>query len=58
MKVPHGSEILDVAAGSGIISCLLQLKKYSTQDAMDDNMDVIRKQKAFNLYKEYMPCAI
>jgi len=28
MKVPHGSEILDVAAGSGILSCLLQSKGY------------------------------
>ena len=28
MKVPHGSEILDVASGSGILSCLLQSKGY------------------------------
>jgi len=58
MKVPHGSEILDVAAGSGILSCLLQLKGYSTLDALDENMDVIRELKALNLYREYIPCAV
>jgi len=55
MKVPHGSEILDVASGSGILSCMLQNFGYSNVDALDEDWDVIDALKAHNLYRNYIP---
>ncbi|XP_023326874.1 uncharacterized protein LOC111700238 isoform X2 [Eurytemora carolleeae] len=54
MKVPHGSEILDVAAGSGILSCLLQSKGYYNIDALDEDLDVIKELKQLNMYRNYI----
>ncbi|XP_023326873.1 uncharacterized protein LOC111700238 isoform X1 [Eurytemora carolleeae] len=58
MKVPHGSEILDVAAGSGILSCLLQSKGYYNIDALDEDLDVIKELKQLNMYRNYIHSAV
>jgi len=55
MKVPHGSEILDVACGSGILSCMLQQHGYGNIDALDEDWDVIDSLKEYNLYRNYIP---
>jgi len=55
MGVPHGSEILDVASGSGILSCMLQEKGYCKIDALDEDWDVITDLKKLNLYRNYIP---
>jgi len=54
MKVPRSAEILDVAAGSGILSVMLQSNGYCTMDSLDEDMDVITEQKKLNLYRNYI----
>jgi len=54
MKVPLGSEILDVACGSGILSCYLQAKGYSKIDAIDQDFETINDLKKLHLYRNYI----
>jgi len=54
MKVPHGAEILDVASGSGILSCMLQNKGYYNIDALDEDIDVINELKQLDMYRNYV----
>jgi ubiquinone/menaquinone biosynthesis C-methylase UbiE len=58
MNVPHGSEILDVASGSGILSCFLQTKGYFNIDALDEDLDVINDLKQIHLYRNYIHSAV
>jgi len=54
MNVPHGAEILDVASGSGILSCMLQTKGYYNIDALDEDLDVINELKKLDMYRNYV----
>jgi len=54
MKVPLGSEILDVACGSGILSCYLQAKGYTNIDGLDQDLDAINDLKKLHLYRNYI----
>jgi len=54
MKVPRSAEILDVAAGSGILSVMLQSKGYSHIDSLDEDIEVVNEQRKLNLYRNYI----
>jgi len=54
LKVPRNSEILDVAAGSGILSAELQTGGYINIDALDGDLPILRKLQALRLYRNYI----
>ena len=43
LRVPRSSEILDVAAGSGILSAELQTGGYANIDALDGDLPTLRR---------------
>lgn len=70
LHVPRSSEILDVAAGSGIVSALIQtggntyikhlnshhsyFQGYINIDALDGDIQMLRKLQALRLYRNYI----
>ena len=54
LHVPRNSEILDVAAGSGIVSALLQTGGYSNIDALDGDLPTLNRLQALRLYRNYI----
>ena len=51
LRVPRTAEILDVAAGSGIVSALLQTGGYTNIDALDGDLPTLRRLQALRLYR-------
>jgi len=54
LKVPRNSEILDVAAGSGIVSAKLQTGGYMNIDALDGDLPTLRRLQALRLYRNFI----
>jgi len=54
LKVPVHSEILDLCAGSGIVSATIQSKGYINIDALDEDMPTLRNLEKLNLYRNYI----
>ena len=54
LSVPRSSEILDVAAGSGILSALLQTGGYGNIDALDGDLPTLRRLQALRLYRNFI----
>jgi len=54
LGVPRSSEILDVAAGSGILSALLQTGGYCNIDALDGDLPTLRRLQALRLYRNFI----
>jgi len=54
LKVPVNSEILDLCAGSGIVSASIQSKGYINVDALDEDMPTLRKLEKMSLYRNYI----
>ena len=54
LHVPRNSEILDVAAGSGIVSALLQTGGFSNIDALDGDIPALKRLQALRLYRNYI----
>jgi len=54
LQVPRNSEILDVAAGSGILSAELQTGGYVNIDALDGDLSALRRLQALRLYRNYI----
>jgi len=54
LRVPRTSEILDVAAGSGIVSALLQTGGFINIDALDGDLPTLRRLQALRLYRNYI----
>ena len=54
LHVPRNSEILDVAAGSGIVSALLQTGGFSNIDALDGDIPTLKRLQALRLYRNYI----
>jgi len=51
LRKPRNSEILDVAAGSGILSAELQAGGYFNIDALDEDLQALRILQALRLYR-------
>ena len=51
LHVPRSAEILDVAAGSGIVSALLQTGGFINIDALDGDLPTLRRLQALRLYR-------
>jgi len=54
LHVPRNSEILDVAAGSGILSAKLQTGGYMNIDALDEDLPTLKRLQALRLYRNYI----
>jgi len=54
LHVPRSAEILDVAAGSGIVSALLQTGGFINIDALDGDLPTLRRLQALRLYRNYI----
>jgi len=54
LHVPRSAEILDVAAGSGIVSALLQTGGFINIDALDGDLPALRRLQALRLYRNYI----
>jgi len=54
LRVPRSSEILDVAAGSGILSAELQTGGYANIDALDGDLPTLRRLQALRLYRNFI----
>jgi len=54
LHVPRNSEILDVAAGSGILSAKLQTEGYMNIDALDEDLPTLKRLQALRLYRNYV----
>jgi len=54
LKVPRNSEILDVAAGSGILSAKMQTGGYMNIDALDGDLPTLRRLQALRLYRNFI----
>merc|ERR1711962_208716 len=54
LKIPRHAEILDVAAGSGILSAELQTGGYYNIDALDSDLPALQNLKALRLYRNYI----
>jgi len=54
LRVPRSSEILDVAAGSGIVSAELQTGGYMNIDALDGDLPTLRNLQALRLYRNFI----
>jgi len=52
--LPLSSEILDVAAGSGVVSANIQARGYCSVDALDGDMDTLRKLQERKLYRNFI----
>jgi len=58
LKIPRHAEILDVAAGSGILSAELQTGGYYNIDALDSDLPTLRSLQALRLYRNYICRAV
>jgi SAM-dependent methyltransferase len=58
LRLPVASEILDLAAGTGIVSALIQTRGYVNVDALDEDKNVIDKLRALRLYRNYVTKAV
>lgn len=58
LRVPRNSEILDVAAGSGILSAKLQTGGYMNIDALDGDLPALRRLQALRLYRNHICRAV
>lgn len=58
LKIPRHAEILDVAAGSGIISAELQAGGYYNIDALDSDLPTLRSLQALRLYRNHICRAV
>jgi len=54
LRIPRHAEILDVAAGSGILSAELQTAGYYNLDALDSDLPTLRSLQALRLYRNYV----
>jgi len=54
LRVPRTSEILDVAAGSGVLSAELQTGGYINIDALDGDLPTLRRLQALRLYRNFI----
>jgi len=54
LKVPIHSEILDLCAGTGIVSADIQGHGYINIDALDEDMPTLRKLEEMRLYRNYI----
>lgn len=54
LRVPRNCEILDVAAGSGILSAKLQTGGYVNIDALDGDLQALRRLQALRLYRNFI----
>lgn len=54
LRVPRNSEILDVAAGSGILSAELQTRGYMNIDALDEDLPTLKHLQALRLYRNFI----
>jgi len=54
LGVTRSAEILDVAAGSGILSAKLQQAGYTSLDALDGDLPTLRSLQALRLYRNYI----
>jgi len=54
LRLPLASEILDVAAGSGIVSAKVQSRGYCDVDALDGDMETLMRLKKLMLYRNFI----
>lgn len=54
LRLPLASEILDVAAGSGIVSAKIQSRGYCSVDALDGDMATLRRLQKLMLYRNFI----
>jgi len=54
LNLPVESEVLDLCAGSGIVSANIQSRGFINIDALDEDMPTLRKLQAKNLYRNYI----
>merc|ERR1711963_682884 len=58
LKIPRHAEILDVAAGSGILSAEIQTGGYYNIDALDADLPTLQRLQALRLYRNYICRAV
>lgn len=58
LKIPRHAEILDIAAGSGILSAELQTGGYYNIDALDSDLPTLNSLQALRLYRNYIYRAV
>jgi len=58
LRIPRHAEVLDVAAGSGILSAELQTGGYYNIDALDSDLPALRSLQALRLYRNYICRAV
>merc|ERR1739838_196447 len=54
LNLPVQSEVLDLCAGSGIVSANIQSRGYINVDALDEDMPTLRKLQSNKLYRNYI----
>jgi ubiquinone/menaquinone biosynthesis C-methylase UbiE len=54
LRIPRHAEVLDVAAGSGILSAELQIGGYYNIDALDSDLPTLQSLQALRLYRNYI----
>merc|ERR1712123_549311 len=54
LNLPVESEVLDLCAGSGIVSANIQSRGFINIDALDEDMPTLRKLQAKSLYRNYI----
>merc|ERR1712013_570505 len=54
LHLPVEAEVLDLCAGSGIVSANIQSRGFINVDALDEDMPTLRKLQAKNLYRNYI----
>jgi len=54
LRLPVDSEILDLAAGSGIVSARIQTRGYVNVDALDEDYNTINRLRVLRLYRNYI----
>jgi len=54
LQLPVESEVLDLCAGSGIVSATIQARGYINIDALDEDMPTLRKLQSKKLYRNYI----
>ena len=50
----YSVQVLDLCAGSGIVSASIQSKGYINIDALDEDMPTLRKLQSKSLYRNYI----
>merc|ERR1739838_161002 len=54
LNLPVQSEVLDLCAGSGIVSANIQSRGFINIDALDEDMPTLRKLQSKSLYRNYI----